>query len=290
MLGIKSTDIYNDTLDKGFIPLAVFNRKFLETAAKPIAIAVERNGGLISVYDTRIHGTEEMREADFYYTGRIVKFLLWARGGFRVFICGDDVVAGHIREEYSEGGKRRFDKETMELVYEHPFEVVSLDYADRPMSKEKSRSMGKNLDGCRIGFDAGGSDRKVSAVINGEAVFSEEVVWHPKTESDPDYHFNGIVAAMKSAAEKMPRVDAIGVSSAGIFVDNLTRVASLFIKVPKDLFDMKVKDIYIRAAAEIGDVPVEVANDGDVTALAGAMDLNDNNVLGIAMEIGRAHV
>ncbi len=126
------------------------------------------------------------------------------------------------------------------------------------------------MEGCRIGFDAGGSDRKVSAVIDGKPVFSEEVVWFPKTTADPDYHYEGIVYAMKSAAAHMPRVDAIGVSSAGIYIENRTMVASLFLKVPKDLFDAKVKDIYIRAITDtFGDIPFEVVNDGDVSALAG---------------------
>jgi predicted NBD/HSP70 family sugar kinase len=106
--------------------------------------------------------------------------------------------------------------------------------------------------------------------------------------SDPDYHYDGIVAALKTAAAHMPRVDGIGVSSAGIYIDNLTRVASLFLKVPPDLFDQKVKDIYIRAAREFGDVPLEVCNDGDVTALAGAMSLDDDSVLGIAMGTSEA--
>ncbi|NLD87680.1 MAG: ROK family protein, partial [Clostridiales bacterium] len=157
-----------------------------------------------------------------------------------------------------------------------------------PPSQEVSKRVGRNLNGCRIGFDAGGSDRKVSAVVDGEPIWSEEVVWLPKVNSDPDYHYNGILSAFKSAAEKMPRVDAIGVSSAGIYVANRTMVASLFLKVPKDAFEAKVKDIYIRAAKEIGDIPLEVANDGDVTALAGAMELNANGVLGIAMGTSEA--
>ena len=149
------------------------------------------------------------------------------------------------------------------------------------------------MDGCRIGFDAGGSDRKVSAVVDGEPIFSEETVWLPKVNPDPDYHFEGILHSMKMAAEKMPRVDAIGVSSAGIYIDNRTMVASLFLKVPKDAFDAKVKDIYLRAADEISKmvghkVPIEVVNDGDVTALAGAMNLNDVDVLGIAMGTSEA--
>ncbi|MEG2429956.1 MAG: ROK family protein, partial [Oscillospiraceae bacterium] len=142
---------------------------------------------------------------------------------------------------------------------------------------------------CRIGFDAGGSDRKVSAVIDGECVYSEEVVWYPKITEDPDYHFNGIVESFKTAASKMPRVDAIGVSSAGIYIDNRTMVASLFLKVPRDEFDAKVKDIYIRAGKEMGEnIPIEVVNDGDVTALAGAIGLGEGEVLGIAMGTSEA--
>jgi len=126
-------------------------------------------------------------------------------------------------------------------------------------------------------------------VIDGEAVFSEEVIWHPKTAEDSDYHLREIVDAFKTAASKMPRVDAIGVSSAGIYINNRVLAASLFIKVSKEDFEKKVKDIYINAAAEIGaDIPLEVANDGDVTALAGAMELEDDCVLGVAMGTSQA--
>ena len=124
--------------------------------------------------------------------------------------------------------------------------------------------------------------------MDGVPVYSEEVVWFPKTNSDPDYHYEGIVSAFKAAAAKMPRVDAIGISSAGVYVDNRAMVASLFLQVPRDQFDKKVKDIYLRAAKEIGDVPVQVANDGDVTALAGAMSLEENRILGIAMGTSEA--
>ena len=66
-------------------------------------------------------------------------------------------------------------------------------------------------------------------------------------------------------------------------------VASLFLKVSDEDFDKKVKNMYLDVAKEIGaDIPIEVANDGDVTALAGAMDLNDNSVLGVAMGTSEA--
>ena len=175
----------------------------------------------------------------------------------------------------------------MSKVFEHPFEVIPTEQLPAPHDEPKA--VGGHLSGCRIGFDAGGSDRKVSAVIDGEPVYSEEVVWFPKTTADPDYHYNGIVSALKSAAEHLPRVDAVGVSSAGIYINNRTMNASLFLQVPQDLFEKKVKDIYIRAITDtFGNIPYSVINDGDVTALAGAMSLETNNVLGIAMGTSEA--
>lgn len=277
-------------LDTGYVPMAAFCRAFDKSAAggKDIAVAVERNQGQMAVRHFRIHGTPEMAEADRVYVDRTVKMLLWAYGGYKVFICGDDGMARVIKDAYQPGGSREFDADFMSRVYEKPFEVVALPLDKTPAEKTLAQSVGRHLDGCRIGFDAGGSDRKVSAVVDGVPVYSEEVVWFPKTNADPDYHFEGILSAFRTAASKMPRVDTIGVSSAGIYVDNRAMVASLFLKVPRDLFDQKVKDIYIRAAKELGDIPLEVANDGDVTALAGAMSLEENRVLGIAMGTSEA--
>ena len=285
-LGIDIPIQNSPAYDPGFIPMSLFCREFLKQAKKPIAICVERSNGLTAVYDTYITGTNT--EADRFYVERTVKFLLWAKGGFRVTICGDDAIASYIKEAYSESGTRAFDSAFMARVYEREFNVASLCLNEKPTQKEQSQPVGGNMTGCRIGFDAGGSDRKVSAVIDGEAVYSEEVVWHPKTNADPAYHYEGILSAFKTAASKMPKVDAIGVSSAGVYIDNRTMIASLFIKVPQDQFDAQVKDIYIRAAKEIGDVPLSVVNDGDVTALAGAMELNDTGVLGIAMGTSEA--
>ena len=120
-------------------------------------------------------------------------------------------------------------------------------------------------------------------------VYSEEVVWNPKVTEDPTYHYQEILTAMKTAASKMPRVDAIGVSSAGVYVDNKIMVASLFVKVDKKKHGDYIKNMYINVAKEMGEnIPLEVANDGDVTALAGAIDLGDNGVLGIAMGTSEA--
>ena len=273
-------------LDPEFMPLLKYNRAFLEGATKPVSIAVERADGQVATTNTFIHGTPEMAEADCYYIDRIVKTALWLKGGYKVYVT-DKFVYDYLCSVYCKGGEREFDWNFMSNVFEKPFEIVLTDTV--PESLDKPIPMGGHLEGCRIGFDAGGSDRKVSAVIDGETVFSEEVVWFPKITADPDYHYNGIVSALKTAASHMPRVDAVGVSSAGIYINNRTMNASLFLKVPEDLYEQKVKDIYIRAITDtFGDVPYAVANDGDVSALAGTMSLNDNNVLGIAMGTSEA--
>jgi len=274
-------------LDPAFLPIGLFNKAFLATAAKPLGIAVERSDGQIARVDTRIHGTAEYAAADRYYIDRLVKTLLWMKGGFRVYVSGDRDMFAYLKAAFADGGSRNFDFHFMAQVYERPFEVV---YADElPREKDAPQTIGGHLDGCRIGFDAGGSDRKVSAVLNGQSVYDEEVVWFPKTNADPQYHYDGIVAALKSAAAHLPRVDAVGVSSAGIYINNRTMRASLFLQVPEKAFDEKVKDIYIRAITDtFGDIPFEVANDGDVSALAGMLSLGEPNVLGIAMGTSEA--
>ena len=286
-MGVDISIKHLPELDSSYIPLGKFYSAFLSGAEKPLDIAVERSGGQVAVCRTRIHGTPDMAEADRYYVERMIKTMLWLYGGFRVYLSGDKDICAAMQEIYSASGDQSFDFDYMANVYEHPFEVVYCDAV--PEEKGDPKAIGRHLEGCRIGFDAGGSDRKVSAVIDGEPVFSEEVVWFPKINSDPDYHYEGIVAALKSAAEHMPRVDAVGVSSAGVYIDNRTMSASLFLQVPKEDFDAKVKDIYIRAVRDtFGDVPYAVCNDGDVSALAGAMNLDENNVLGIAMGTSEA--
>ncbi len=283
----------NAKLDPKFTPLSLVcrqMRKATETEGQDIVIAIERNKGYTVTYKTRVFpdGTGHDEE-NFEFVERMVKSLLWIAGGYKIIIAGSEVIASKIKEAYTRGGLRDFDVCLMEKIYEKDFEVQSCALKDAPKDKSAAAPVGRHLDGCRIGFDAGGSDRKVSAVINGESVYSEEVVWFPKTNDNPDYHYQGILEAMKTAASYMPRVDAIGVSSAGIYVDNRIMTASLFIKVNEEDFEKKVKNMYIDVAKEIGEnIPIEVANDGDVTALAGAMDLNDNSVLGIAMGTSEA--
>ncbi|GMV99377.1 MAG: hypothetical protein AMXMBFR84_05160 [Candidatus Hydrogenedentota bacterium] len=275
-------------LDPGFRPAVLANRAFLtEVDASgcgvPLVLALERADGSVSRFETRVFPEAHPRGlSNLRYAERLVKFLLWQRGGWRVYVGGPASIGVYIDDCYRPGGPREFDHQFMgQDVYERSFEVVICEADEVPEAKESTSPLGRHLDGCRIGFDLGASDRKVSAVVNGEAIFSEEVVWEPRKHSDPAYHLGEIREALKTAASKMPRVDAIGGSSAGVIINSRPMVASLFRAVPKDRFD-EVHSIFQRLQHEFG-VPFEVANDGEVTALAGSMSLEDNGVLGIAL-------
>ena len=279
------------TLDKKFTPMSVVLRDFKNEVAKSenktLKICVERNDGYNYIYELKIFADESKNEQNYFVAERIIKSILWVTGGYKIYISGDEYIYERIKADYTEKGARAFDVDFMQTVYEKPFEVIRAEGDAFPKLSLCSVKIGGHLDGCRIGFDAGGSDRKVSAVIDGKVVYSEEVVWFPKINSDYHYHYDGILTAMKTAASKMPRIDAIGVSSAGVYINNKIMVASLFLKVPKEDYKAHVQTMYLDVAKEIG-APIEVANDGDVTALAGAIDLNDNCVLGIAMGTSEA--
>ena len=286
-LGVEYNIKHTPKLDPGFIPFGVWMNAYEVGATKEIAIAVERNEGFVSVRRAKIHGTEEMAAADYRFVERYMKFLLWSIGGFKVSVCGCSEIAKKLQKAYSPDGERAFDYDFFQKLYERPLEILDLPLEACPQSNESPRPIGGHLNGCRIGFDAGGSDRKVSAVIDGQVVYSEEVVWHPKTNPDPSYQYEGILDSFRTAASKMPRVDGIGVSSAGVFIGNAPMISSIFYCVPRDRWD-EVKTVYDRAAAAIGDVPIVVANDGDVSALAGAMGMNCGNIMGLAMGTSEA--
>nr|SIP63104.1 hypothetical protein [uncultured bacterium] len=279
-------------LDPGFRPLEIETRAYEKDVAASgkgvdFGVLIVRNQGYCDHYQMKIF-PDGADARTVPLLDRVIKTLLWARGGYRIVTFGSKEMHEHLLAAYRAGGERAFDADFMATVYERPFEVAQVKkMEDVLVTRSSAGSVGRHLEGCRIGFDAGGSDRKVSAVIDGEAVYSEEVVWFPKTTSDPQYHYDGILSAMKAAASHMPRVDAIGVSSAGVYIDNKVMVASLFLKLSKEDFEKRAKTMYIDVAKEIG-APLEVANDGDVTALAGAMELGVGNVLGIAMGTSEA--
>ncbi len=275
-------------LDEQFRPGALYTRAFLADAeesggAEPLVIATEQPDGTRYVHRTQVLPEGHPKaEENLRYAERAVKFLLWQRGGHKLYVGGPRKIGEYIQHAYAADGLRAFDYDFWPQVYERPFEVVACGPDDVPPPNEGSIALGRHLDGCRIGFDLGASDRKVSAVVDGEPVFSEEVQWDPRNQKDPTYHYHEIMSGLHRAAAQMPRVDAIGGSSAGIVINNRVRIASLFRGVPKEIFDEQVGGLFPRIAREWG-VPFEVINDGEVTALAGSMSLGVNAILGIAL-------
>lgn len=280
-------------LDPAFRPFYLAlkaHRQAVGSGGITLTLALERSGGAVSRFSMPIFAESHARFPESQKLAeRVLKFLLWQRGGHHVYVAGSPAVADYLSAQYREGGERAFDADFFAKIYEKPsFVIEAVTEQQLPAEREEGKAVGGHLNGCRIGFDAGGSDRKVAAVIDGKEVFSIETVWQPKLESDPSYHFDGIDDSIRQAAAHLPRIDAIGVSSAGIYVDNRTMVASLFRKVPEAEFNARIKSIYQDIAKKWGDVPLEVANDGDVTALAGALELKDHPVLGIAMGTSQA--
>jgi predicted NBD/HSP70 family sugar kinase len=246
---------------------------------------VEQPGGAVVVRDSRAFPSAHREAATGQWAAeRLLKAMLWSRGGSRVWVDGPAELAEAIRQHYATDPVGSFDARMMgREVYGRPFEVVRAPRASFPTSRESTAAIGRHLDGCRIGFDLGASDRKVAAVIDGRVVYSEEVRWDPAAHEDPQWHFKEIDAALRSAAAHLPRVDAIGGSAAGVYVDGEVRVSSLFRGVPPEAFERQVRGIFHALREAWGGVPFVVANDGEVTALAGAMLSGVGGLLGIAL-------
>lgn len=295
MSGPGQAPALEPALDRGFRPLYRALRRHEHAATREpgsvrLLLALERGGGYVSRFELPVFDERHPRAAESAWLAeRVLKLLLWQRGASRVYVAGAPAIAGRLASLYRVGGERGFDAEFFAKIYgQRAFAVEAVDATELPAEREDSRAVGGHFDGCRIGFDAGGSDRKVAALIDGKQVFASETPWQPKLASDPAYHFAGIDDSIRQAAAHLPRIDAIGVSSAGIYLDNRTLVASLFRQVPEPAFSEQIAEIYPRIARKWGGVPLEVRNDGDVTALAGALALGARPVLGVAMGTSQA--
>ena len=268
-------------------PAILANRAFEQAARETgsainVGIVLEQADGSVFHHRTVIFSADHgLAENNFRHVERLVKFLLWQRGGWKIHLSGADNLVPELQEYYRTNTFGQFDDDVIG-VRNNGHSIVVAGCAELPAEQSEARLIGRNLNGCRIGFDLGGSDRKAAAVVDGEVKFSEEIAWDPYFEPDPNYHYEGIMDSLRRAAEHLPRVDAIGGSAAGCYSHNKVTWASLFRGVEPEDFDAHVRDIFTRIAAE-WNVPLEVLNDGEVTALAGSMALGKNGVLGIAM-------
>src|SRR5260370_39264309 len=227
-------------LDPEFLPASLWNRAYRALAqiggARPLAIALERSDGGVSVFRTAILPHEGDNIAvNHRYTERLLRSLLCQKGGCRFTIAGEPRIADYLRTVYSPEGARAFDYRFMgERVYGRPMTIESVPYDACPEKRESAAPLGRHLDGCRIGFDLGASDRKCAAVADGKVVFSDEVAWNPAVQSDPQYHYDGVHDSLKRAAAHLPRVDAIGGSAARVSGAHEVPAASLYRAASQD--------------------------------------------------------
>ena len=287
---LSSTPKVRPSLDPEFLPASLWHRAYRElvaadAASRPFTIVLVRTDGAVFRRDSRVLSAGHPAAAlTLTYAERLLKFLLWMKGGPQVLVAGADEIATALTKIYSPTGGRAFDWDFMgQKIFGRAFSVESSSFEALPETVETSLPMGRHLDGCRIGFDLGGSDRKAAALIDGEIVYSEEIAWDPYFQTDPSYHIEGVHDSLQRAAAHLPRVDAIGGSAAGVYVNNEVRAASLFRGVPAEAFEKHVRRMFFTLQERWRGVPFEVVNDGEVTALAGAMSMNDNAVLGVAM-------
>ncbi|MDR2673423.1 MAG: ROK family protein [Opitutaceae bacterium] len=282
-------------LDPGFLPAALWNRAYRglvasDRASRPVILALAgENGSLSTHHDRVLSKTHPASGLTLRYVERLLKFLLWQKGGFHVKIAGANEIAARLMRIYNPGGERSFDAAFLGgQIYRHPFRIEACGFGEIPAEAEPALDLGRHLDGCRIGFDLGGSDRKAAAVVDGKVIHSEEIPWNPYFQTDPMYHVNGVRDSLRRAAAHLPGVDAIGGSAAGTYVNNEVRAASLFRGVPREAFEKTIRRMFFTLREEWGGIPFEVVNDGEVTALAGSMWLRDGAVLGISLGTSQA--
>ena len=290
MNGLVVEPKHRPGLDPDFVPAELWNRAYEEWAEidprrTPIVVGVTRPDGTIFRHEIRVLPHEgENIPLNLKYVERIIKLLLWMKGGSGIIIAGHPELAKAVSGLYMPGGARSFDCDIVgRRIFLEPMTVTSCSLDVVPEEKIAAIPLGGHLDGCRIGFDLGGSDRKCAAVVDGEVVHSEEVEWNPYFESDPRYHFDGIMDSIGRAAAHLPRVDAIGGSAAGVYVNSEPRVGSLFRGISEENFDREIRLIFKKIRGEMNDVPFEVVNDGEVTALAASLAFDTFSILGIAM-------
>ena len=275
--------------DTGFqAPLKALNflRAHAHGDGQTIAVAWEREDGNVYRYDltvpARIHPA--MLPGVKHLVERVVKFVLWSAGGWKLHLSGPDNIVKPIARAYKKKGARAFDVAFFNDLYARPLETAVVPLKEMPETHEREVVVKNNTNGYRIGFDLGASDFKVSALRNGKVVFSKEFPWDPVPQADPEYHYQKLTAGLKEAAAALPRVDAIGGSTAGTLVGQKMGIASLFrgVKTKNPKKFETAQNMFYRIEKDWG-VPFAIYNDGDVTALAGMITMGKKGILGVAM-------
>ena len=144
-------------LDPTFRPAAAWNRAFGELVAAsgnpvPIRFALEQSANSIFCHEAEILPSQHPQaELNFRFAERLLKFLLWSRGGHRIYFDGPLELGEALRSHFEDTATGRFDADFMATVYQRPFEVLLTE--NLPSEQSAARQLGRHLDGCRIGLN-----------------------------------------------------------------------------------------------------------------------------------------
>jgi hypothetical protein len=143
-------------LDPFFRPAALANRAYRERVGEkgvPIRLALEQADGSVFRFETRVFPEGDAEAAsNFTYMERLIKFLLWSRGAWRIHFDGPAYLHELLQRHYRESTTGKFDAEIMGArIYEKPFEIVMT--REIPEARESTapvRSTPPNISGSRV--------------------------------------------------------------------------------------------------------------------------------------------
>src|SRR5450759_2805367 len=135
-------------LDPDFRP-AVLARRSLEVAvgrsgaAAPIALAVEQPGGAVCVRDTMVFADGHPDAPEGHAAvERLLKTLLWSRGGNRIWIDGPASLVARLRRHYADDPTGRFDSEVVgRSAFGADLEIVHETRASFPLDRAATSTL-----------------------------------------------------------------------------------------------------------------------------------------------------
>lgn len=266
-------------LDKDFKPIFDSYESFQRRAKEPITLTIKRGEDIIFPFYMKI--SSDFKKS-YFYTKKILLSLLWIVGGERIQYHGSPLFYEYLEKRFSKDYEIQASFQEMERIFNRP---VSFERVENiPQRKDKTNPFSGSFSGCRIGLDLGGSDRKIAVIKDNEVLYSEEVLWSPKEQMNPQYHYMGIVDSLERAKKFLPRVDGIGISTAGIVSDNELLFAALYAKVSNEEKQKEARPVFKNIMKDyFPNIPFRVQNDGDVSAIGASTLYQKNKVLGLAL-------
>ncbi len=266
-------------LDKDFKPMIDSFESFQREAKEPITLTIKRGEEVVFPFTMRITSNFDK---SYFYVKRILLSLLWMVGGEKILYHGSSLFYHYLEKRFQKDEEILSSFKEMKKIYSRPISFERVE--ETPKRKDKNNPFRISFTGCRIGLDLGGSDRKAIALKDKKILYSEEILWSPKEQSDPLYHYLGMLDSLTRAKKHLPHVDGIGISTAGIVENNELLLGALYAKVPEEKKQKEARHVFVNLMKEhFPSIPFQVQNDGDVSALGASALYHKNKVLGLSL-------